>query len=263
MAKNVVGLMSTPKYAKNVLRTGDIDRNAPHTVLSTDTGGTTIVLPLPINLNSSMGADWQQEGVGVIKSFLLHNKDLGSDLLSSSSYMDVLNTLDKKGAEIIRGGNKDVKALLARSRNTSSKLAGSRLAGNPRNEMLFHGMPFKQYSFTFNLIPYRKQDSEDIQNAIRAIQLASAPELRFTKMFMEYPNTWFISFMAGGGKSGGSKYLMRINECACTAVNVNYTPQGDSSNMHEENAPIAVELGLEFSEVYIPSKETIRDGYNG
>lgn len=258
----IAGLMNTPKYAKNVMRVGDIKTNAPYTVLSTDAGGITVVLPLPTNLASNMGADWQQEGVGMIKYQAMHNKDLTNDILSSNSYKDILRTLDKKGGEIINGGNKDVKALIARSRETRSTLGGARVVGNPRNEMLFNGMPFKSYSFNFSLIPYRQADSAAIQEAIRAIQKASAPAMRGEKMFMEYPNTWFVEFKSGTG-GGGNEYLMKLNESCCTSINVNYTPQSSSNSMHEENAPIAVELGLEFTEIFIPTKETIEEGYNG
>lgn len=254
--------MSKPKYSKNILRVGDIKDNAPYTVLKTDAGGLTVILPLPVNLSSNMGADWQQEGVGIATFQALHNKEVANDILASQSYKDVLKILDKKGAEIIRGKNEDVKALWARSRNTRSTLGGTRVTSNPRNEMLFKGMPFKSYSFTFLLVPYRKEDSDAIQKTIRQIQRASAPAMRGEKMFMEYPNTWFIEFFAGKGIKGND-YLMKINECCCTSVNVNYTPQNDSSNMHEKNAPMAVELGLEFTEIFIPTKETIDEGYNG
>jgi hypothetical protein len=55
---------------------------------------------------------------------------------------------------------------------------------------------------------------------------------------------------------------MKINECCCTGVSVNYTPYGDSTNMHEKNAPLSVELTLDFTEIFIPSKENIEE-YNG
>ena len=258
----VAGLMNTPKYAKNVIRTGDIGANAPRTVLTTDTGGFTIVLPLPVNITSQMGADWQQEGVGILKSYGMHNKAEIRELIDSTqSYTDVMRALDQKGAEIIRNTNKDVKAIMARSRDTNSLLGGLRLKANPRNEMLFQGMPFKSYSFQFNLVPMREQDSQAIHRAIHTIQYASSPDMKFEKMFMEYPNTWFIKFLSNDGD--GNRYLVKINECACTGINVNYTAQGDSSNMHKENAPIAVELGLEFSEVFIPSRGTIQEGFYG
>ena len=122
--------------------------------------------------------------------------------------------------------------------------------------MLFKGMQFKSYSFTFMLVPYKKKDSDNIQQAIREIQKASAPEMRGAKMFMEYPETWFITFMSS------NKYLMKINECCCTGISVNYTPTTDSSSLHEENAPLAVELTLDFTEIFIPTKEII-DTYNG
>lgn len=258
---SIAGLMSTPRYSKNIIRTGDIGTNAPFTVLNSEMG-TVIQLPLPVNLSSNMGADWQQEQVGIIRYQSMHNKKLTRDLIdSSSSFKDMMGVLDQKGADLINQGSEDIKTMHARLKNSKSQLGGAKIAMNPRNEMLFNGMQFKSYSFNFVLVPYRQKDSDDIQKAIREIQKASAPELRGEKMFMEYPDTWKIKFMSGGGGSG-NEYLMKINECCCTNVGVNYTPQNDSTNMHENNAPLAVELTLDFTEIIIPTKD-IMDQYNG
>ncbi len=266
MGDTVAGLLSKSKYSKNIYRTGDIGKNAPYTVMTTDNGETVVTLPLPTNLSSQMGADWQQEGVGAIKYQLRQNKELASDLWDAAtalSYNDIFKVLDQQGAKMIRSGNEDVKALKARATRTNSRIGGNIFTKNPRNEMLFTGMPFKSYSFNFNLIPYKKSDSQDIHNAIRAIQRASAPAMAFEKMYMEYPHTWFVDFFAGGESENGNKYLMKLNECCCTSVNVNYTPQGDTVNLHEDNAPVAVELSLELTEIIIPTKETIDEGFFG
>lgn len=258
---SVAGLMNESKYSHNVIRTGDIMTNAPFTVLNSEMTNTVIQLPLPVNLNSAMGADWQQEQVSVLGMLGRHNKSRVEDILGSSSYKDAIKTLDSIGANIINQGNKDVQELWARSKGTSSELGGMRLALNPRNEMLFNGMQFKSYSFTFVLVPYRKEDSKNIQNAIRSIQKVSAPAMRGEKMFMEYPETWFVTFMSGSAGSG-NEYLMKMNEACCTNISINYTPNGDSHNMHEENAPLAVELTLDFTEIFIPTKENV-EKYNG
>lgn len=258
----VAGLMNTPKYSKNIIRTGDIMTNAPFTVLNSEMG-TVIQLPLPLNLSSNMGADWQQQEVGAFRFLAMHNKGATAKIFeNASSYKDILSNLDQGAADIIKQGSDDVKSLIARSRNSNSQLGGAKMSMNPRNEMLFNGMQFKSYSFNFMLIPYRKDDSDSIQKAIREIQKASAPALKGEKMFMEYPDTWKIKFMSGDS-GGGNEYLMKINECVCTNVGINYTPQNDSTNMHKDNAPLAVELTLDFTEIIIPSKETIEDNYNG
>ena len=258
----VAGLMNKSRYSHNIIRTGDIMTNAPFTVLNSEMTNTVIQLPRPVNIASAMGSDWQQEQVSAIGSYMRHNKRQNADMLTAKSYKDVFKKLDAIAANTLNDANKDVQALWARAKGSKSELGGMRFALNPRNEMLFNGMQFKSYSFNFNLVPLIKRDSENIQQAIRAIQKASAPAMRFEKMFMEYPETWYITFMSGQGGSG-NKYLMKLNECCCTNVGVNYTPQGDSHNMHEENAPLAVELTLDFTEIFIPTKETIDEGFNG
>jgi hypothetical protein len=77
---------------------------------------------------------------------------------------------------------------------------------------------------------------------------------------MEYPETWWIKFMSG--QESGNEYLMKINECCCTNIGINYTPQGDSSKLHDNNAPLAVELTLDFTEIFVSSKESIEE-FNG
>lgn len=262
--ENVAGLMSKSKYSHNVIRTNDIGAKAPSTILKSEFG-TVIQLPLPLNLASSMGADWQQESVGVGKHFLMHNKEV-----VTQSYKDVFNNLPALGERTVSsmkstivGLKEDVNHIMART-GSNSKIGGLKVAVNPRNEMLFNGMQFKSYSFAFMLVPFKPRDSNSIQNAIREIQKASAPEMRGQKMFMQYPETWNIKFMSGD--SGGdlsNEYLMKINECCCTNVSVNYTPNNTSVNMHEDNAPLAVELTLDFTEIFIPVKETIEDGFYG
>jgi len=256
----VAGLMNKSKYSHNIIRTGDIKEDAPYTVLNSEFG-TTIKLPLPVNLASNMNADWQQESVNIAKYMMMNNK--GS---INQSYKDIISNLPAAGEMTVSalkgawGGFKDdVGQIIART-GSNSKKGGLKVAVNPKVEMLFNGMQFKSYSFSFMLVPYRKEDSDEIQKAIIEIQKASAPEMRGAKMFMQYPETWNIKFMSG---SGGNEYLMKINECCCTSVGVNYTPQGDSSNIHEDNAPLAVELSLDFTEIFIPTKDTIEEGFNG
>ena len=262
MSSTVAGLMAKSKYSHNIIRAGDIMTNAPFTILSSESGTTTIQLPLPLNLSSSTGANWQQEQVGMIKGQLMHNKDTTDALMGATSFKDALSILDKRMSSAITETTEDARALIARASQSKSKLGSAKVVLNPRNEMLFNGMQFKTYSFTFMLVPYEQADSDKIQRAIREIQKAAAPDLRGEKVFMSYPETWFVTFMAGSGNSGNN-YLMKLNECCCTNIEVNYTPHGSSANMHENNAPLAVELSLNFTEIFIPTKDSIEEGFNG
>ena len=259
---SVAGLLNTPKYTQNIIRVGDIGRNAPHTILYS-TQGTVIKLPLPINLSSAQGSDWQQQQVSAMGMVGRHYgkemKSMANDVMSAGSLKDGLSKL---GVDMFKQADADMASVLMRAEESKSQLAGLKLATNPRNEMLFNGMQFKSYSFNFNLVPMRKEDSDSIQTAIRTIQRASAPSMKGAKMFMTYPDTWNITFMSEGSNEG-NEYLMKINECCCTNVGVNYTPQGSSNNLHKNNAPLAVELSLDFTEVVIPTIETIDEGYNG
>lgn len=257
MPDNIAGLMSKPKYSHNVIRTGDIDLNAPYTVLISSVTNQTIRMPLPQNLNSSMTADWQQESVSIARYGLMHGgidkiTSFKDQIAANPGLAGILTTMGSNSPDVMN----EVQQLFGRARNENSQVTGPKISLNPRNEMLFNGMGFKSYSFTFTLVPYKEEDSKNIQKAIRAIQEASVPDLRGAKMFMEYPETWKIFFM------DSNEYLVKVNECCCTRVDVNYSPNGSTYQTHPNNAPLAVELTLDFTEVVIPTKENIKD-YNG
>ncbi len=250
--------MSKSKYSHNIHRTNGITEDVPYTRLKSEFD-TEIILPLPQNLSSSMSADWQQESVSIAKSALMHNKDAINNMTMPESYKDILSAIPSSIGSMYNEAKEDVKSVLARTKS-SSTIGGLKVVMNPRNEMLFQGMQFKNFSFVFLLVPYKEDDSATIQEAIRIIQKASAPEMKGAKMFMQYPETWFIEFY--DGLNEGNEYLMKINECCCTGISINYTPQSDSSQMHYRNAPLAVELSLDFTEVFIPTKETL-EKFNG
>jgi hypothetical protein len=253
----VAGLMNQSKYSHNIIRAGDIMTNAPFTVLNSNMG-TVVQLPLPTNLNSTISMDWQQERANILRETLMHNRELMGQLLATTSHKDALQSLDVRAAKAISDSTEDIQNLLART--FAKGRGGQSFVKNPRNEMMFTGVQFKSYSFSFNLVPFTKKDSDSIQKAIREIQKASVPSIGFERMFMIYPETWFITFM--DGEKGGNEYLMKINECCCTGVHVNYSPNGETHNMHEGNAPLSVELTLDFTEVYVPCKENIEE-FNG
>ncbi len=251
----IAGLMSESKYSRDVIRVGDLGTNAPHTMLRSRVEGTVVQLPLPQNLQSSLTADWQQDQVSVFRYAMMHG---GVDAVLSIK--DQIMGNPAAGAGIMTKAwesmKQDVEAIKSRTKSRSSQVGGLKIAMNPRNEMLFRGMGFKSYSFVFSLVPLKKEDSDAIQKAIRDIQRSSIPSLRGMKMFMEYPDTWDITFHEG------NEYLMKINECCCTRIDVNYSPNGASHQLHRNNAPVAVELSLDFTEIVIPTRENIEE-YNG
>lgn len=256
--------MNTSKYGGGVLHCG-VHENSPYTLLRSELG-TNIVLPLPENLQSQTGMDWQQEEVGIGKYIMMENKKAMQSALGDvlpSSLSDAIDRVKSIGADlglkdIIGQSKEDIKQVYARTKSKSQK-GGIKVSMNPRKEMLFTGMEFKSYNFNFMLVPFNQKDSDTINEAIKKIQKASVPSLVGQKMFMMYPDSWWIEFYTPDGKK--SKYFMKIRESVCTGVGVNYTPQSDTTNLHVDNAPLAVELSLDFTEISIPTRETIDEYY--
>ena len=253
----IAGLMDVPKFKHNVLRAGDVKTNAPSTILE-GSSGVVIRLPMPLNLNSSISTDWQQQEVSVAGYALKHAGVSAGSFFDKVSKMGATAALENiwDASKVMEGLGNDAKSLMARSKESNSQVNGIKMALNPRMEMLFKGINFKSFQFQFMLVPLSQKDSEDIAEAVFQIQKACVPDLQFGKMFMSWPDTWNIRF------ESSEKYIMSINECCCTNIGINYTPNAQSSTMHPDNAPLAVELSLDFTEILISTKDNI-DEYNG
>ena len=128
------------------------------------------------------------------------------------------------------------------------------------NVVLFTGMPFRQYSYTWKLSPRNKDESDKIRDLVRYLQWCSVPAFDLNGLLLDYPHYFQISIHNDG-------YLQKFQPAVIERINVNYHGQGAFYKRGDSNqsdpAPAEVELQINFKEVVIITKDNLSSGGEG
>jgi len=131
---------------------------------------------------------------------------------------------------------------------------------NPMNVVLFTGMPFRQYSYTWKLSPRNKAESDSIRNIVRYLQWCSVPAYFLGGLLLDYPHYFQISIFK-------DNYLQKFQPAVIERINVNYHGQGAFYKRGDLNqsepAPAEVELQINFKEVVIVTKDWLNSSGQG
>jgi hypothetical protein len=131
---------------------------------------------------------------------------------------------------------------------------------NPMNVVLFTGMPFRQYSYTWKLSPRNKDESDKIRDLVRYLQWCSVPAYFAGGVLLDYPHYFQISIYK-------DSYLQKFQPAVIERINVNYHGQGAFYKRGDSNqsdpAPAEVELQINFKEVIIVTKDNLNSGGEG
>lgn len=143
---------------------------------------------------------------------------------------------------------------------TNLKLLTKR-ASNPRNEFLFDGVNNRSFNMSWKFIPKDAKESELIHEISEKLKLYMHPELDESTAgkFYIFPGIFDITFMAGAKEN---EYLPRTTSCALTNVLVNYTGGGMSSFYEGTNAPFAIDMTLQFTELEFLHRKRFKTAAN-
>jgi hypothetical protein len=161
-------------------------------------------------------------------------------------------------------------------------LAAGNAARNPYLAMLYEGPTLRTHQFSWKLTAKNYAESVAIQEIIYLFKYHSSPGYATSgqDQFFEYPEQFDIDFHY-------EDYLYNIGPSACTAMEVNYHPDGvlyhlpprteasgrsitvenmlnrdsratGSLPLEKIKLPVSVQLNLTFQEVAIVTKETIK-----
>ena len=130
------------------------------------------------------------------------------------------------------------------------------MALNNHLEAFFKGVGFRRFSYTFQMNPKSKAESEAIQQIVKAFKYASAPELatsgQYYGRFFKYPNQFKISYWNG-------EQTHKLSPCVLDSLSVNYG-SGQSNMTFKNKFPLQVDLSLNFKEIQIMHKAEFEDG---
>ena len=163
-------------------------------------------------------------------------------------------------------------------------LFGTKSASNPYMEMVFTGIGFRDFSFTFKFMPVSAEEVVDVIEIIKMFRLHSKPSYvgegtgTLGKSFFNYPMYFNIEFLTLSSNAGNklqdvskdkegeyyvtNKHLPKIKTCVCNSVATNFTAAGMWAAF-ESGKSVTTELSLSFKETELVMAEDVYNPSRG
>lgn len=209
-----------------------------------------VELYMPHNIEEEDSVDWSETEVGYFGQKMA-TKAANTNL---SSLRDIIESASELGEEYYKtAGNQALKgaynvlgSAVGSEEAASAALAREGRAVNPKVEMLFQGVGFREYQFTFSMYPKSESEANMVGAIINFFKTTSKPSLNSDKFFFEWPQIFKIEF-------NEKDYLFEFEPSALTSVSTNYTPEGIWTEL-KNGAPVGVEISLSFIELNIRTR---------
>jgi hypothetical protein len=214
-----------------------------------------IQLPMPNNLMTPYSVDW---GTDDTKMFDLALRIPGMAARAGGKLL----TGDFEGLAKEGSGAADLAASAALSVNSALGSGGvsaaSGLASNPKKEMIFSGVDFRNFTMDYLFYPKSMGETLYVKNIIDMLKFHMYPEYKSKERFtFIYPSEFDITFFVGTeGKE--NPWVNRVATSVLTNMAVNYTPQGVWA-VHADGSPVMIQLSLTFKELSIITKDNLNN----
>lgn len=214
---------------------------------------TTIAIYMPQTLKFNLQADYGAE-------------EIGGGLGALSKLRDAMNSGDFFGADLGAVGAQVGKLVTGLGSFATGGLgAGVNAAVQRRTgiapaamtEMIFNGIDYRTFSFTFKFTPRSRKESDVVNNLLHAIKDGMLPtRVGTTHSIAAYqvPHEFVIRFMKG---TKINPYLDQIGLCACTGVDIDYG--SDKFSTHASGDPVSIDATLTFRELELMERTRYND----
>lgn len=208
----------------------------------------TIVLPIPGGISDSNTVEWSADS---ISEFQQAFADIGSTAIQSGPDAAADVAKDRTSSALSKDGGKAAENTLTakfteaatKSANIQQRKYGT--IANPNLELLFTGPSLRTFNFTFRMSPRNKDDAEQVLKIIRYFKQGMSVKRDASSLILRSPHTFAIAYVC---KNNQHKFLNKFKECALTACNVSYAPDGNYMTYYG-NSMTAYELSLTFQEL--------------
>jgi len=235
-----------------------------------------IVMYMPEDISTGYQTDWTGKGFSNIGMNALRTAgnaaagDGGATITSFVNSLKAASTaLPSAAAQGIATG---INALGNDNVTTDDVLQGALgVVLNPNTELMFQGFKLRSFGLKFKMSARNEAEAKDIAKIIGTFKKVSLPSFgpnpqgptgsiggaildavtpgegapeASNNNYIGVPGLCTVQFMKGNALH---PHLPQYKVCAITQVDVNYTPDG-TYNTFTDGRPVAVELGLQFSE---------------
>jgi len=209
----------------------------------------TIVLYTPPGIKTSYSVQHEGTELGALADVL---GAASGDLLSRLGEVGT-----KFGAEIIAAasaltpGPGDLKA-------AAQKVTGK--AFNNNLEMVFKGVPMREFQYTFEFAPKNKRELDSAQKIINLLKFHMHPDLTPQNDFI-VPSQFQLTYMY---MEKANTYIPKISKCVLKSLDLQHGDENVFSTFVGDDigaAPIYTKMTLQFAETEIMTKGTINEGF--
>jgi hypothetical protein len=169
------------------------------------------------------------------------------------------------GADVLKGVN-DLSA------GAGSALFGKR--PNPRTDVLFDTQNYREYEFSFLMVPRNIREAQAIDNIIRVFQFYMLPkydtmdaQTKIGGFMLGFPYEFEITLRDGNARE--LDHVNKFERTVLTNVMVDHAAGGKTAFVKDDNGifwPVATQITLQFKEVRLLDRNSeviLRSGGNG
>jgi len=216
-----------------------------------------IALHVPPGIEANYSVNWQSSDMAMMSAATTAGESMGkamSELMSGNISQSMSNVENAGGAGIsyLVGQTiqkSQVGEFLGKSTGT---------AANPKKEQMFRNVDFRTFRFNYQFFPRSPDEAKKIRAIINAFKLHMHPEFKDASHFLyTYPSEFDIYYYQNNVENMN---LHRHTSCVLTDMSVSYSSHGVVS-MFDDGMPTQINVALQFKELALLTKESIRDGY--
>ena len=122
----------------------------------------------------------------------------------------------------------------------------------PQMELAFKGIPKRNFSYTFTMIPKSEEEAKVVQRIVKAFKVNMLPTRTHGTSVrrLNIPNTFDIEYYYNGALNTN---LHKIGECVLDNMQVTYG--GDKYKAYEGGVPVVTNITLSFKELDLITRE--------
>lgn len=223
----------------------------------------TVILPIPEGIQDSNSASWGEGKMGPIETAVMGaaSKVIGGKNIPEELNAVYTNLFEKAKSAAVTGTTQKMIQTFFASKATQALTGGgdfnqalSRETGavfNSNTELLFNGVSLRSgFSFSFDMVPRSKRESDEIKDIIRFFKIESAAQKGAASgggagLFIKSPSVFRLRYMSGGRPH---PFLNQFKICALNAMSVNYTASGTYAT-YSDATPVHMNMTLSFQEL--------------
>jgi hypothetical protein len=218
-----------------------------------------ICMYMPPSVDVKYGADYQDTeigtgskmGVEAIQSILAGTASL------DSAKEALKNQTGAIGDGIVKGGTSAIDLIPGFAGSNAVFEMQRGFIKAPRMELAFKGIPKRDFSYEFKMMPKSAAEAEMAKNIIKTFKMYMLPEIKSAaSMQLTTPATFDIQYMHLGEENMN---LNKIGTCVLTNMDVKYG--GDKYKTHADAVPVESSMTLSFKELDLITRDKAEQGF--